>query len=104
MGACHGFGSGSGRLRGLCSSRPADGGVQMGTARPGLPAAGGTPDWLLLGVAGLRHPWRTHAPLVVLKDLVTSPGGTTIAGLHALESAGFRGVVMDAVTAAVVRG
>ena len=39
----------------------------------------------------------------LLKDLVTSPGGTTIAGLHALESSGFRGAVMDAVTAAAER-
>jgi pyrroline-5-carboxylate reductase len=34
---------------------------------------------------------------------VTSPGGTTIAGIHALESSGFRGAVMDAVTAAARR-
>lgn len=33
-----------------------------------------------------------------LKDNVTSPGGGTIAGVHALESGGFRGTVMNAVT------
>lgn len=32
-----------------------------------------------------------------LKDNVTSPGGGTIAGVHALEKGGFRGTVMDAV-------
>lgn len=36
----------------------------------------------------------------VLKERVTSPGGTTIAGLHVLENGCFRGVVMDAVDAA----
>jgi pyrroline-5-carboxylate reductase len=35
-----------------------------------------------------------------LKDAVTSPGGTTIAGLHALEQGALRGTVMNAVTAA----
>ncbi|CAH0553750.1 unnamed protein product [Brassicogethes aeneus] len=35
-----------------------------------------------------------------LKDEVCSPGGTTITGIHALEKAGVRGALMDAVEAA----
>ena len=35
-----------------------------------------------------------------LKDMVTSPGGTTIEGLHELEKAGLRGALMNAVRAA----
>lgn len=38
-----------------------------------------------------------------LRAMVTSPGGTTIAGLHELARAGFSGIVMDAVEAATKR-
>jgi pyrroline-5-carboxylate reductase len=38
-----------------------------------------------------------------LKDAVTSPGGTTIAGLRALEDAGVRGAIMGAVEKATER-
>ncbi len=76
----------------------ADGGVKMGLPRPlALTLATQT----VLGTARLCHEEQMHPAL--LKDLVTSPGGTTIAGLHALESSGFRGAVMDAVTAAAAR-
>ncbi len=36
-----------------------------------------------------------------LKDMVCSPGGTTIEGLEALEKGGFRGTVMDAIDACI---
>lgn len=39
----------------------------------------------------------------VLRSRVASPGGTTIAGLHVLEKAGFRGIIMDTVEAATNR-
>lgn len=38
-----------------------------------------------------------------LKDMVTSPAGTTIAGVRVLEEEGFRTVIMDAIEAAVER-
>ena len=38
-----------------------------------------------------------------LKDQVTSPGGTTIAGVHELEEGALRGTVMNAVYAAAQR-
>lgn len=49
-----------------------------------------------MAVAGDRH-------TAQLKDAVASPGGTTIAGIHALEKNGFRGCVIEAVVAATNR-
>ena len=38
-----------------------------------------------------------------LRAMVTSPGGTTIAAQHVLERSGFKGIIMDAIAAAVDR-
>jgi pyrroline-5-carboxylate reductase len=76
----------------------ADGGVKVGLHRDtALLLAAQT----VYGAAKLlletgEHPGR-------LKDMVTSPGGTAIAGLHTLESGALRKTLIDAVEAATKR-
>jgi pyrroline-5-carboxylate reductase len=52
----------------------------------------------LQGAVGLLQETGKHPG--ALKDMVTSPGGTTIAGIAVLETGAFRGTVMNAVDAA----
>ena len=75
-----------------------DAGVLQGLDRPtaqtlALQTVAGTAN--LIASTG-QHPAQ-------LKDMVTSPGGTTIHGLNILEQGGFRGLVMEAVTQATER-
>ena len=52
----------------------------------------------IIGAARLMQGSEKHPDK--LKDEVCSPSGATIAGVHSLERAAFRGTVMDAITAA----
>ncbi len=75
-----------------------DAGVKMGLSRYNAQALAAQ---TVLGSAKLlietgEHPGR-------LKDMVTSPGGTAIVGLHTLEAGGLRTTLMDAVEAATAR-
>ena len=56
----------------------------------------------VLGSAALQRESGKHP--AELRNMVTSPGGTTAAGLAALEMGGFRASVADAVRAAFERG
>jgi pyrroline-5-carboxylate reductase len=76
----------------------ADGGVQMGLPRD---AARRLALQTVYGSAKLAA--EVGKDLGQLRDEVTSPGGTTMAGLYALEKAGFRGALVDAVVQATRR-
>jgi len=73
----------------------ADAGVKNGLPRD---VAAQLAAQTVLGAARMVVETGEHPTM--LKEKVTSPGGTTIAALHALENGGFRGVVMNAVDAA----
>ena len=75
-----------------------DGGVRMGLPRD---VATRLAAQTLLGAAKMVLETGLHPG--ELKDAVTSPGGTTIAGLHALERGGLRASLMNAVEAATLR-
>lgn len=76
----------------------ADGGVKVGLGRDTalLLAAQTVYGSAKLQLETGEHPGR-------LKDMVTSPGGTAIAGLHTLEAGGLRRTLIDAVESASVR-
>lgn len=76
----------------------AEGGLKMGlTKKASLELAVET----FIGAAEMIKATGLHPE--VLKDMVTSPGGTTAAGLFELENAGVRPAMMKAVEAAVLR-
>lgn len=75
-----------------------DAGVKMGLSRD---VANALTVQTVLGSAKLARESGIHPG--ELKDMVTSPAGTTIAGLHALEEGGLRTTMMNAVEEATLR-
>lgn len=75
-----------------------DGGVYAGLPRA---VAARLALQTVLGTATMLRDIKIHP--AELKDRVTSPGGTTIAGLAQLERAGFRSALIEAVKAAAIR-
>lgn len=75
-----------------------DGGVRMGLPRP---VARALAAQTVIGAGQLVLETGEHP--IALKDAVTTPGGTTMAGIAVLESGAFKGLVMEAVKAAADR-
>lgn len=74
-----------------------------GAAACGMPKAKAL-DYAARTVQGAAETYlKTKRHPSELKDAVCSPGGSTLAGVAALENAGFRSAVMDCVTAAYKR-
>ena len=92
-------------MTGLSGSGPAyiflliealsDGGVRNGLPRD---LATKLASQTVMGAAKMQLETGLHPG--VLKDQVTSPGGTTITGINALENAAFRSAIINAVSAA----
>jgi pyrroline-5-carboxylate reductase len=95
-------------VTGLSASGPAyvflmiqalsDGGVKMGLPRS---VASLLAAQTVFGAAKMVLEMKKHPG--ELKDMVASPGGTTIAGLHVLEARAFSAALMEAVEAATRR-
>lgn len=75
-----------------------DGGVKCGLSRD---TATELTVQTVVGAAALMV--RTGEHPAVLRDRVTSPGGTTASGIHVLERSGFNGILISAVEAACLR-
>lgn len=75
-----------------------EGGVKIGLSRS---AACELTLQTVFGSARMALSTNKHPS--VLKEMVTSPGGTTITGIHVLEQMGLRGALMNAVEAAALK-
>ena len=82
----------------LVAEAMADGAVAAGLPRQ---QAHHLAQRTLAGTAALLQEQQLHP--AQLKDMVSSPGGTTIAGIRALESGGLRAALIEAVIAAAER-
>lgn len=76
----------------------ADAGVKMGLSRKDAQSLAAQ---TVMGAAKMLMETREHPGQ--LKDRVTSPGGTAIAGIHTLEKGGLRTTLINAVEAATLR-
>ena len=75
-----------------------EGGVLMGLSRP---TARQLAAQTLIGAGRMALETGQHP--MELKDAVTTPAGTTMAGIAVLERAAFRGIIMEAIRAATER-